>query len=83
MSQTLGIAKYPDSNPSENKTYFAISPRFIQTAVIGEFNDTAIIMMRCFSLKHPKMAEALITKGSGFCVGWNETVSATHTDWAT
>ncbi len=83
MSQTLGIAKYPDSNLSDDTTYFAISPRFIQNGMIGEFNDTAIIMMGCFSLKYPKMAEALITKGAGFCVGWNETVSASHTDWAT
>ncbi|MFA7080044.1 MAG: hypothetical protein WC203_04015 [Candidatus Bathyarchaeia archaeon] len=83
MSQTLGVAKYPDSNLSDDTTYFAISPRFIQNSMIGEFNDTAIIMMGCFSLKYPKMAEALITKGANVCVGWNETVSATHTDYAT
>jgi len=64
--------------------YFGITPSFVQS-MKGEFDDTLIIMMGCNGLDpaHISMAEALINKGAKVCIGWDELVSAFHTDHAT
>jgi hypothetical protein len=49
----------------------------------GTFNDTTVIMMGCYGLEYPSMAEAFIEKGAQVYIGWNGTVSADHTDEAT
>ncbi len=64
--------------------YFGITPSFVQS-MKGKFDDTLIIMMGCNGLDpaHTSMAEALINKGAKTCIGWDELVSAFHTDHAT
>jgi hypothetical protein len=63
--------------------YFAIAPWFVTSSMNGRFQNTTIIMMGCQSLDNPTMAEAFVEKGATTCIGWNGSVSASHTDQAT
>jgi hypothetical protein len=40
-------------------------------------------MMGCEGLTYTTMAEAFIQKGAKVCIGWNASVSVSHTDTAT
>lgn len=82
LSFYLGRAVYADASADE-ESYFAITANFVRHAMKGSFNETAVIMMGCYGLEYPSMAQAFIGKGASFYVGWNGTVSAEHTDEAT
>lgn len=79
--QILGAALIPyhEGDP----IYFAITSKFVKLSMNGKFNSTAIVMMGCSALTHTDMAEAFIEKGAKVCIGWNDSVSNTHTDYAT
>jgi len=80
LADQLVIASY---NMPEPPYYFGITPKFVTSSMNGEFCNTAIIMMGCEGLNNTEMAEAFITKGAKVYVGWNRSVSASHTDQAT
>jgi hypothetical protein len=79
----VGRAIYANVSPDQGPSYFSIPPRFIEHAMKGNFNDTAIIMMGCYGMEYSSMAQAFINKGAAVYIGWNGTVSADHTDAAT
>lgn len=82
LSFYLGRAIYGNSS-SDKESYFAITANFVGRAMKGRFNDTVVIMMGCYGLEYPSMAQAFIEKGASVYIGWNGTVSADHTDKAT
>ena len=63
--------------------YFAITANFVKNAMKGNFNNTTVIMMGCYGLEYPGMANAFIEKGAHAYIGWNGSVSADHTDETT
>jgi hypothetical protein len=63
--------------------YFGISPSFVKECMKNIFNSTTIIMIGCDGLKGTQMAKAFIDKGAKAYIGWNGSVSASHTDIAT
>ena len=69
--------------PNDPKTYFGISPPFIQKSMNGKFDDSIIILMGCDTLTYPSLAKALHKKGAKAIIGWNGPVLASHTDTAT
>jgi hypothetical protein len=81
------VAKVSYSNvwppPKGEPLYFGISPRFVTSSMVGMFNDTTIVVMGCYGLTYTSMAHAFIEKGAKAYIGWNASVSATHTDTAT
>jgi hypothetical protein len=68
---------------SGDKTYFGIMPKFIESSVKGEFLNCVIIAMGCDGLRYTDMAQAFIEKGAEAYIGWNASVSASHTDTGT
>jgi hypothetical protein len=66
---------------NESIMYFAIAPGFIEK--YATFHNTVIIIMGCDGLKYNTTAEAFINRGAKVCIGWNGSVSTTHTDNAT
>lgn len=68
---------------SGDKAYFGIVPKFIELSVKGEFQNSVIIAMGCDGLRYTDMAEAFIQKGAKAYIGWNASVSVSHTDTAT
>ncbi|MDH5450148.1 MAG: hypothetical protein OEX77_04470 [Candidatus Bathyarchaeota archaeon] len=75
----VGIVEYQLGGDS----YFGIGHEFILSGINGRFQNTVIIMMGCNGLEYTPLAEAFIQKGAKVYVGWNESVSASHTDHAT
>ena len=61
-------------------TYFGVSPEFVRSSMKGRFNNTIVIMMGCNGLTGIQMAEAFVEKGAKAYIGWDEHVSADHTD---
>jgi len=72
-----------DIHASERPLYFAVLPKFIKECAKGRFNDTVIILMGCRGLETESLASTLIEKGAKVYIGWNGSVSASHTDTAT
>jgi len=79
-NRQLAIAFYPAPEPLY---YFGIGPKFVTTSMNGKFQNTIIVTMGCEGLTNTKMAEAFIEKGAKTYIGWNGSVSASHTDQAT
>ena len=63
--------------------YFAILPKFVASSMEGDFDGAAVILMGCKVLGDTDLARAFVARGAGAVVGWDETVSASHTDAAT
>ena len=49
----------------------------------GDFGGATVVLMGCDILRAEEMAEAFVEKGAGAVVGWDEAVTAAHTDAAT
>jgi hypothetical protein len=63
--------------------YLAITPSFVRDQMHGRFQGSLVIMMGCRSLAGPEMAQAFLDKGAKAYVGWDNFVSASHTDTST
>lgn len=63
--------------------YFGITPRFIESSMKGEFDDTTVILMGCDGLRSDETAKAFLERGARTFVSWSGPVSAGHTDAAT
>jgi len=66
-----------------DKHYFGIPPKFIRISMNGKLPNSVVIAMGCDSLTYTDMAQAFIEKGAKAYIGWNASVSASHTDTAT
>ncbi len=78
----LSVAYYSFRNAPEDQ-YFAILPEFVASSMKGDFDGASVILMGCEVLTDPELAQAFVDKGAGAVVGWDGTVSASHTDAAT
>jgi hypothetical protein len=91
----LGVAFYFDVNGvnSDPETmmqaykslprYFGVKPGFIASSSRGRFDKTTVILMGCNGLASDALAKAFAAKGAQAVVGWDDLVSAQHTDAAT
>jgi hypothetical protein len=63
--------------------YFSIRASFIAPGMTGRFEGATVIMMGCDALRSDGLAAAFVKKGADAVVGWDGSVSASHTDAAT
>jgi len=64
--------------------YFALTPKFVRQDMVGSFSESTIIVMGCAALQGTRdVASAFLDKGANFFVGWDSSVSITHTDTST
>lgn len=61
--------------------YFGVGPNFVQAG--SDFDGAAVVLMGCSGLSTDALAQAFVAKGAGEVIGWNDLVSAQHTDEAT
>ena len=78
-NKRLTSARYFDGGDR----FFGISPDFVEDRMKGGFDGALIIAMGCDATGSSRTAEAFINKGASAFIGWNELVSASHTDLAT
>jgi hypothetical protein len=71
-------------NASSKQWYFGIPPGFIMDVMEGYFPNAIIILEGCNGLdglgRSETMLQALVYKGASVIVGWNASVSMSHTD---
>lgn len=63
--------------------YFGVMPEFITSAVRGNLHGATVVLMGCHGLRNDKMAAALVKRGARVVIGWDDLVSADHSDQAT
>ena len=72
------------ARPYEQQPWvFAVGSDFVTQNMQGQFDNTVIITMGCFSLCLDDLAQAFIDKGANTCLGWNGNVSLDYVDEAT
>jgi len=76
-----GVA-YSEEEAKKGIAYFAITPKFVQQDMKGNFQNATIVMMGCNGLTYPYMAQAFVGKGAKVYISWDLAVSAGHTDKA-
>lgn len=62
---------------------FTIPAEFVDGEMRGDFDGAIVVLMGCDVLGGERLASAFIERGAGAVVGWDERVSAAHTDAAT
>lgn len=62
---------------------FTIPAEFVDDAMRGDFDGATVVLMGCDVLGGERLAEAFVSRGAGAVVGWDDRVSAEHTDAAT
>ena len=92
-AEKFSFATYPEDNRkmslgrvryyNSDEWYFGIGPHFIDKSVRGRFKDTVVIAMGCDGLNTEALARAFVEKGAATVIGWDKSVSASHTDTAT
>lgn len=83
LMATYGLGPDPSFELRDLPRYFGIVPDFIESSMMGEFDDTTIVVMGCNGLTSESMAEAFIQKGAKTVVSWDGLVTGDHTDEAT
>jgi hypothetical protein len=65
--------------------YFGITPKFIEQAMTGTFQDTVIVLMSCNGLKQDYLstAQAFEAKGAKVLISWDEWISPSDNDYGT
>lgn len=85
-----GLEQIDESDPAalqrafrDEPRYFGIKPGFIESSAHGRFPGTTVVLMGCNGLGSDALAKAFIGRGARAVVGWDDLVSAGHTDDAT
>ncbi len=79
----LRVAFYTPQDFEEEATYFAIAPEFVRSSMKGDFGGATVVLMGCDVLRGVELATAFADRGAGDIIGWDDQVSASHTDTAT
>ena len=64
----------------EAPPFFAVSSKFVDEAMTGDFNGTVVIIMGCDGMHLADLALAFIGKGAAVTIGWNRSVTMDYTD---
>lgn len=76
-----GVVSYPERGI--DRRYFGLNPEFIEYATEGRFKKTIVVLMGCGGLHSDSMAKAFVEKGAAAFIGWDNAVTAAHTDTTT
>jgi len=81
LNDELAIARVTEGSPA----VFAIGPKFITNSMMGDFDNTVIIIAGCSCLHEtdPSLAEAFVAEGASVYLAWDGTVGLDYVDDAT
>jgi hypothetical protein len=75
----MGITLESDEIQSLREV-LAVSPKFVEKSMEGEFGGSIIVLSSCFGLYTIELAEAFLDRGADVLVSWNDLVNLQHTD---
>ncbi len=64
----------------EDQMYFLIGAKMVDELMVGEFEDTVILIGGCESLRNRDLAESLIWRGAADVIGWDRTIGSIEND---
>jgi hypothetical protein len=79
----LRVVAYDEGAIARGETFFGITETFISDSMEGAFGGTTVVLMGCDVLRATALADAFIERGASTVIGWDDQVSAPHTDAAT
>lgn len=82
-NRRLAVAYYEPQDVELGPAFFAIPPPFVRASMKGEFGGAVVVLMGCDVLRGEALAAAFVDRGASAVIGWNDEVSAAHTDAAT
>ena len=83
VAGSLKAAGYNRASVARGELFFAIPVAFVRDSMKGNFGGAAVVLMGCDVFRSENLAEAFVERGAGAVVGWDELVTAEHTDAAT
>jgi len=66
----------------EYDMFFTIGSEMIDDLMVGEFQDTVILIGGCDALRNTDLSEALLRRGASNVIGWNGIISSVVNDRA-
>lgn len=79
----LSVSYYDQSDANDRRRgYFSIPADFVEEGMQGDFEGATVILMGCNVLTGDELARSFIEKGADVVVGWDDFVTAGHTDSA-
>jgi hypothetical protein len=78
----LKIGTYDEDAPL-SEALFTIPAEFVSESMRGDFDGATVVLMGCDVLAGSALAAAFVDRGARAVVGWDDSVSAAHTDSAT
>ena len=60
--------------------YFLVGAKMVDELMVGEFEDTVILIGGCESLRNRDLAESLIWRGAADVIGWDRTIGSIEND---
>jgi len=64
----------------EDQMYFLVGAKMVDELMVGEFEDTVILIGGCESLRNRDLAESLIWRGAADVIGWDRTIGSIEND---
>jgi len=83
VPEQIALEVGPFNYSDGGETYFGINQYFVEKEMRGNFKGSTIIMTGCNGAETDGMAQAFFKKGAAVFIGWDNSVSADHTDKAT
>jgi len=68
---------------NQQRSFFAITPKFVREVMTGKFVNTTILMMGCDGLTYDIMAKAFREKGAKVYISWKGSIDLSFTDQVT
>lgn len=74
---------FPATLENDERCLIAIGPKFITDSMVGNFNNTMIVIDGCSGLHFDDLAQAFIKKGASAYFAWDKQVYLDYVDGAT
>ena len=63
-----------------DRTYYVIGSKFIEEAMVGNFQNSTIILAGCETAKDSKLANSFLKRGASEVIGWTGLVDSSRND---
>ncbi len=77
----FGVIPVPGVPLEDLTRYLTVSPLYVREQV-GRMNGTIVVYSGCYGFTDDRLAEAFISRGASYFIGWDGNVTLTFSDYA-
>jgi len=70
--------KQLDGDDVMDKTYYVIGAKFVEEFMVGNFNNSTIILAGCETAKDSQLADSFLKRGASEVIGWTGLIDSTN-----